>query len=70
MIRIGQGFDVHAFEEGDHVIIGGVRIPHEHGLRAHSDGDVLLHTVAAHFCARCTGRCRCAGIAWSTLMRP
>lgn len=46
MIRVGQGFDVHAFEKGDHVIIGGVRIPHEYGLRAHSDGDVLLHTIA------------------------
>lgn len=46
MFRIGQGFDVHAFAEGDHVIIGGVRIPHEHGLLAHSDGDVLLHALA------------------------
>ena len=39
-IRIGQGFDVHAFCEGDHVMLGGVRIPHERGLKAHSDGDV------------------------------
>ena len=46
MIRVGQGFDVHAFEKGDHVIIGCVRIPHDYGLRAHSDGDVLLHTIA------------------------
>ncbi|WP_133735678.1 2-C-methyl-D-erythritol 2,4-cyclodiphosphate synthase [Halospina denitrificans] len=45
-MRVGQGFDVHAFEKGDHVVIGGVRIPHDHGLRAHSDGDVLLHTIA------------------------
>lgn len=44
-IRIGQGFDVHAFGEGDHLVIGGVRIPHHRGLKAHSDGDVLLHAV-------------------------
>ena len=46
-MRIGQGFDVHAFCEGDSVIIGGVSIPHSHGLKAHSDGDVLLHALAA-----------------------
>lgn len=45
-MRIGQGFDVHAFEPGDHVIIGGVRIAHDQGLKAHSDGDVLLHALA------------------------
>ncbi len=45
MIRVGQGFDVHAFGPGDHVILGGVRIPFRKGLQAHSDGDVLLHTV-------------------------
>lgn len=44
-MRIGQGFDVHAFCEGDNVIIGGVSIPHSHGLKAHSDGDVLLHAL-------------------------
>ena len=44
-IRIGQGFDVHAFCEGDHVILGGVRIPHERALAAHSDGDVALHAL-------------------------
>ncbi|MBT8040925.1 MAG: 2-C-methyl-D-erythritol 2,4-cyclodiphosphate synthase [Xanthomonadales bacterium] len=43
--RIGQGVDVHAFGEGDHVMLGGVRIPHEHGLVAHSDGDVALHAL-------------------------
>ena len=43
--RIGHGFDVHAFEEGDHVILGGVRIPHSHGLKAHSDGDVAIHAL-------------------------
>lgn len=45
-MRIGQGFDVHAFGEGDSVILGGVEIPHSHGLKAHSDGDVLLHALA------------------------
>lgn len=44
--RIGQGIDVHAFGPGDHVVLGGVRIPHEKGLVAHSDGDVLLHALA------------------------
>jgi 2-C-methyl-D-erythritol 2,4-cyclodiphosphate synthase len=44
-IRIGQGIDVHAFCEGDHVMLGGVRIDHERGLAAHSDGDVVLHAL-------------------------
>ena len=44
-IRIGQGFDVHAFGEGDHVVLGGVRIAHARGLVAHSDGDVVLHAL-------------------------
>ena len=44
-LRIGQGYDVHAWEDGDHVTLGGVRIPHTHGVRAHSDGDVLLHAI-------------------------
>ncbi len=44
-IRIGQGFDVHAFGEGDHVMLGGVRVPHERGVLAHSDGDVVLHAL-------------------------
>ncbi|MDX1450954.1 MAG: 2-C-methyl-D-erythritol 2,4-cyclodiphosphate synthase [Oleiphilaceae bacterium] len=43
--RIGQGFDVHAFGEGSFVTLGGVRIPYEQGLVAHSDGDVLLHAI-------------------------
>lgn len=43
--RIGQGFDVHAFQSGDHILLGGVRIPHEQGIAAHSDGDVLIHAV-------------------------
>jgi 2-C-methyl-D-erythritol 2,4-cyclodiphosphate synthase len=45
MIRIGQGFDVHAFGEGDHVMLGGVRVPHKQGVLAHSDGDVVLHAL-------------------------
>lgn len=44
-MRIGHGYDVHRFGEGDAVILGGVRIPHERGLVAHSDGDVLVHAV-------------------------
>ncbi len=44
-MRIGQGFDVHAFGDGDHVILGGVRIAHTHGLMAHSDGDVVIHAL-------------------------
>ena len=44
-IRIGQGFDVHAFGDGDHVMLGGVRVPHERGVLAHSDGDVALHAL-------------------------
>jgi 2-C-methyl-D-erythritol 2,4-cyclodiphosphate synthase len=43
--RIGQGYDVHAFGPGDHVMLGGVRIPHTAGVQAHSDGDVLLHAL-------------------------
>ena len=44
-IRTGQGFDVHAFGVGDHVWLGGVKIPHTHGLVGHSDADVLLHAI-------------------------
>ena len=44
-IRIGQGFDVHAFGDGDHVMLGGVRVPHRCGVLAHSDGDVILHAL-------------------------
>lgn len=44
-IRIGQGFDVHAFGDGDHVMLGGVRVAHERGIVAHSDGDVVLHAL-------------------------
>jgi 2-C-methyl-D-erythritol 2,4-cyclodiphosphate synthase len=44
-IRIGHGFDVHAFASGRRLIIGGVDIPHERGLLGHSDADVLLHAI-------------------------
>ncbi|MBV2210376.1 MAG: 2-C-methyl-D-erythritol 2,4-cyclodiphosphate synthase, partial [Thermomonas sp.] len=44
-IRIGQGFDVHAFGAGDHIMLGGVRVPHTQGVVAHSDGDVVLHAL-------------------------
>ena len=44
-LRIGQGYDVHAFQPGDHVMLGGVRIAHTQAVRAHSDGDVLLHAI-------------------------
>ena len=44
-MRIGTGIDVHAFGPGDHVMLGGIRIAHHHGVLAHSDGDVILHAL-------------------------
>jgi 2-C-methyl-D-erythritol 4-phosphate cytidylyltransferase / 2-C-methyl-D-erythritol 2,4-cyclodiphosphate synthase len=44
-IRTGSGFDVHAFADGDHVMLGGVRIPHARGVTGHSDADVALHAL-------------------------
>lgn len=44
-MRIGQGFDVHAFGPGDHIVLGGVRIAHVQGVVAHSDGDVAIHAL-------------------------
>ena len=44
-MRIGHGFDVHAFGEGDQIILGGVTIPYQQSLIAHSDGDVLIHAL-------------------------
>jgi 2-C-methyl-D-erythritol 2,4-cyclodiphosphate synthase len=44
-MRIGQGIDVHAFGPGDHVVLAGVSIPHDRGLIAHSDGDVVIHAL-------------------------
>jgi 2-C-methyl-D-erythritol 2,4-cyclodiphosphate synthase len=43
--RVGSGFDIHAFGPGDSVMLAGVRVPHTHGVVAHSDGDVLLHAL-------------------------
>jgi 2-C-methyl-D-erythritol 2,4-cyclodiphosphate synthase len=45
MIRIGHGFDAHAFADGRPLVVGGVTIPHERGLAGHSDADVLLHAI-------------------------
>ena len=44
-MRIGQGYDVHAFAAGDHVMLGGVRVAHDRGVVAHSDGDVVIHAL-------------------------
>lgn len=44
-MRVGQGFDVHAFEEGRRLMLGGVHIPYAYGLAGHSDADVLVHAV-------------------------
>lgn len=52
-LRIGHGFDVHRFGEGDHLMIGGVRIPFDHAFIAHSDGDVLLHAISDALLGAC-----------------
>jgi 2-C-methyl-D-erythritol 2,4-cyclodiphosphate synthase len=44
-MRIGHGYDVHAFTAGEHIVLGGVRIAHRHAFAAHSDGDVLIHAL-------------------------
>jgi len=44
-VRIGQGFDVHAFQDGGALVLGGVTVPHDRSLEAHSDGDVVLHAL-------------------------
>ncbi|MBB3142122.1 2-C-methyl-D-erythritol 2,4-cyclodiphosphate synthase [Halomonas organivorans] len=53
MMRIGHGFDVHRFGEGDHLRIGGVAIPFDRGFIAHSDGDVLLHAICDALLGAC-----------------
>jgi len=53
MFRIGHGFDVHRFGDGDHLMIGGVAIPFGHGFVAHSDGDVLLHAICDALLGAC-----------------
>ena len=45
-MRVGQGYDVHRFCDGDFIILGGVKIPYQQGLEAHSDGDVVLHALS------------------------
>ena len=52
-MRIGHGFDVHRFGGGDHVTLGGVKIPYDKGLVAHSDGDVLLHALCDALLGAC-----------------
>jgi len=52
-MRIGHGYDVHRFGEGDFITLGGVRIPHKFGLIAHSDGDVLLHALSDALLGAC-----------------
>lgn len=44
-LRIGHGYDVHAFAEGRRLVLGGVEIPHDRGLMGHSDADVLIHAI-------------------------
>ncbi|MBL1269381.1 MAG: 2-C-methyl-D-erythritol 2,4-cyclodiphosphate synthase [Halomonas sp.] len=53
MMRIGHGFDVHRFGPGDHLMIGGVKLPFEQGFVAHSDGDVLLHAISDALLGAC-----------------
>lgn len=53
MLRIGHGFDVHRFGDGDHLVIGGVAIPFDRGFVAHSDGDVLLHAISDALLGAC-----------------
>lgn len=52
-LRIGHGFDVHRFGDGDYLMIGGVKIPFDHGFIAHSDGDVLLHAISDALLGAC-----------------
>lgn len=52
-MRIGHGFDVHRFAEGDHIVLGGVKIPYSSGLEAHSDGDVLIHALCDALLGAC-----------------
>jgi len=52
-VRIGHGYDVHRFGEGDFVTLGGVEIPYERGIVAHSDGDVLLHALCDALLGAC-----------------
>ncbi len=44
-MRVGQGYDAHKFKEGEFIVLGGVKIPFDKGMAAHSDGDVLIHAI-------------------------
>jgi 2-C-methyl-D-erythritol 2,4-cyclodiphosphate synthase len=48
-MKIGIGFDIHLFEKGKNLVLGGVKIPFEYGLKGHSDGDVVLHAISDAF---------------------
>lgn len=52
-MRIGSGFDVHAFGPGDHITLGNIKIPHQYGFVAHSDGDVLIHAICDALLGAC-----------------
>lgn len=52
-MRIGHGYDVHAFCDGDHVMLCGVSVPHVKGFKAHSDGDVALHALSDALLGAC-----------------
>ena len=52
-MRVGHGFDVHRFSEGDHVVLGGVKIPFVKGIEAHSDGDVVIHALCDALLGAC-----------------
>lgn len=52
-LRVGYGYDVHAFEIGDHIILGGVKIPYRMSLKAHSDGDVVIHALVDALLGAC-----------------
>mgnify|MGYP001280399521 CR=1 FL=1 len=52
-MRVGHGFDVHRFSEGDHIVIAGVTIPFCKGIEAHSDGDVVIHAVCDALLGAC-----------------
>ncbi|MDO5375016.1 2-C-methyl-D-erythritol 2,4-cyclodiphosphate synthase [Staphylococcus rostri] len=53
MFRVGLGYDVHAFDAERPLIIGGIEVPHTHGLKGHSDADVLLHAITDAFLGAC-----------------
>ncbi|WP_341775216.1 2-C-methyl-D-erythritol 2,4-cyclodiphosphate synthase [Staphylococcus hyicus] len=53
MIRVGLGYDVHAFDEHRPLIIGGIEVPHTKGLKGHSDADVLLHAITDAILGAC-----------------